>query len=176
MSEIETFAEVVITLWFSSSQPLKLYPVLSGVGNVPYAWSYVTCFVEVAFPLAFVHPVVVGIVPPFASTVTVYLFALQITNNVALFVVVLGVYAPSLVYIIVSEFELFTYPHVYPVFSTTGNVTFTAVQFAVNVTVPLSLLKFLKYVSVVFVLALLQSVLTLPDVLPCFAVDVFPLA
>ena len=48
-----------------------MYPVLVGVGNVPYVESYVTVFVALLEPLATDQPDVVGMVPPFALAVTV---------------------------------------------------------------------------------------------------------
>ena len=66
------------------------------------------------------------------------------------------------------------YPHSYPVFVIVGSVTATGFQFAVNVTVPLVFLKFLKYVATAFVFG---SVHFVPSnaLLPYSAVVVFKL-
>lgn len=53
--------------------PLKVYPVFVGVGRVPYDEANVTVLVAVV-PVP-VQPGVAVIEPPFALTVTVYLFA-----------------------------------------------------------------------------------------------------
>ena len=49
----EMLAVVVFSILFpfSSYHPTNVYPVFVGVGNSPYFWSYVTCFVDgVTFP------------------------------------------------------------------------------------------------------------------------------
>ena len=50
-SVIFTVSLLVICVESSINHPSNVYPVFVGVGNSPYFWSYVTCFVEgVTFP------------------------------------------------------------------------------------------------------------------------------
>ena len=68
------------------------------------------------------------------------------------------------------------HPQVFPVgLVNVGNVIATAVQFAVNVTVPLDALKSLNQTLLTFVEASLHAVVTLVLPLPYLAVEIFKL-
>ena len=118
--------------------------------------------------------VVPGVVALSLSSVILYILGLHFAYKVILLVVVLGEYvAPELCAI--APVSVVAYPHVCPVYVIVGSVTLTAVQLAVNVIVPASVLKFLKYAAVTLVEALLHAVFTAVLLVPYFAVDVEPL-
>ena len=102
----------------SSYHPTKSYPVLVGVGNVPYACPYVTCFLPSPF----------GNVPLSGLNVTLYWLAVQCAYKVSSFV---GIYGDS---IFVPPTDCVYHPsNVYPCLVAVGKFILLSVYSAVIV-------------------------------------------